>query len=219
MISLPLTNVSHPLISFFLFPFSLTPFTSPSFPFSLPPLGSYTPTQFFMLFSLISSFVIFSNFLRYLMYSIAGITSSRVLHDSLLKSILGKYACTCKEQVQYVYVLQKKRGEKRSKQNKKNNESIKDKIHDIKNKMIWETLLTKHFYIKFSQVPLSLFSTPHPPVESHLASQWISIPLILTSLVSKYARAHLKKMRIQDNQFFCTRTIFLKTPIQYNKHD
>ena len=52
--------------------------------------GSYTPVQFFIFYSIMSSSVIFFNFLRYLMYAIAGIRTSRILHDSLLKAILGK---------------------------------------------------------------------------------------------------------------------------------
>ena len=52
--------------------------------------GSYTPVQFFIFYSIMSSSVIFFNFLRYLMYTIAGIRTSRILHDSLLKAILGK---------------------------------------------------------------------------------------------------------------------------------
>ena len=52
--------------------------------------GTYTPVQFFFFYSIIGSTVIMLNFLRYFMYSYSGITSSRVLHDRLLISILGE---------------------------------------------------------------------------------------------------------------------------------
>ena len=68
------------------------------------------------------------------MYSIAGITSSRVLHDSLLKSILGKYV---RAGYAICYTVKKNRKKTRHNTAKQNrlNSNITDKINDTKNEM------------------------------------------------------------------------------------